>query len=160
MYKKCDICIIYLVIIRPQANHHEGFWHPCQNNEQKKRKRQLEKQISAQRQDQSCTLKSLVEDSSSDDEAKKKRNQASSSSIIVNLSPTRAAIREQCLEDMTKQANSMQKLAQKANGIFDGNLTIGTNVLLAKPHIEASRMDTPNLSMVIVDMYNKIETSN
>ena len=98
------------------------------SNEQKKRKRQLEKQISAQ----------------------KKRNQASSSSIIVNLSPNRAAIREQCVEDMTKQANSMEKLAQKANGIFDGNLTIGTNVLLAKPHIDASRMDTANLSMVIV----------
>ena len=51
---------------------------------------------------------------------------------------------------MTKQANSIQKLAQKSNGIFDGNLTIGTNVLLAKPHIDASRMDTANLSMVIV----------
>ena len=89
---------------------------------------------------------------SSDDETKKKRNLASSSSIIVNLSPNRAAIREQCLEDMKKQANSMQKLAQKKNGIFDGNLTIGTNVLLAKPHIDASRMDTANLSMVIVDI--------
>merc|ERR1712167_522842 len=89
------------------------------SNEQKKRKRQLD---------------SLLEDSSSDDETKTKRNQASSSSIINNLSPNRAAIREQCLEDMTKQANSMQKLAQKSNGIFDGNLTIGTNVLLSKPH--------------------------
>ena len=68
------------------------------------------------------------------------------------MSPNRAAIRQQCLEDMTKQANSMQKLAQKANGIFDGYLTVGTKVLLAKPHIDASRMDPPNLSMVIVEI--------
>ena len=110
------------------------------SSQQKNRKRKLDNQISARKQKESRSVKSLLE-ASSDDEGLETN---------FGTSPKRNAIRMKAFESQKKQqGKKMQKqTATKHNSLYV--IPVGKAVQMGIPTVDRGKVDQHNLTLVVV----------